>query len=102
MSPAPYRPPTPPPPRPMGPQMGQAAARRASTYAAAGAQRAVADMHAGHRRNVLPGTGRAARRRRRSLPVRLVGLVFRLAFVVVWLAVAIAIVAFAIQQSNGG
>jgi hypothetical protein len=87
----------------MGPQMGQAAAHRASTHAAAGAQRAVAGMHAGHRRNVFPGTSRRApRRRRRSLPVRLVGLVFRLAFVVVWLAVAIAIVAFALQQSNGG
>jgi len=103
MSPAPYRPPTPPPPRPMGPQMGQAAAHRASQAASANAQRAVAGMHAGHRRNVFPGTSRrSARRHRRSLPVRLVGLVFRLAFVVVWLAVGIAMVAFAIQQSQGG
>jgi hypothetical protein len=87
----------------MGPQMGQAAAHRADQAASANTQRAVAGMHAGHRRNVFPATSRrSARQRRRSLPVRLVGLVFRLAFVVVWLAVAIAIVAFALQQSKGG
>ena len=92
MSPAPYRPPT--PPRPMGPQMGRDAARRASAAAGDAARRATAAHHQNFAQRRGP-------RRRRSAPVRLVGLVLKLAFVAVWLVFAALIVAFAIQQSKG-
>ena len=87
----------------MGPQAGQQAAQRASRAASQNAQRNVqwanAQAHQAFVRNM--GRGRRSSGRRHSLPVRLVGGVFRLVFVAIWLVVAVSIVAFAVQQSKG-
>jgi hypothetical protein len=99
MSRPPFRPP---PPRPMGQQAGYQAAQRAATRAASqNAQRATQMGNAQARQSFVRGTGRRPRGRRHTLPVRLLGLTFRVVFMVIWLAAAATFVGYALQMSKG-